>query len=223
MIDQRGRMNFPSRHPLNQTGARALIANADVILGLEVDDFWGAVQFSYRDQLHRSSKPITKPGAKLISITAGDLFIKSNYQDFQRYHGSRSRHRGRCGGDPAVADRSLKKLITGDRKRAFEDRGKKLAAAHQQALDATRSRRDLRLGRQPHQHRARLSAELWAQIKDEDWSLVGRTAWPALAALWNFDKHYQFIGGAGGAGVGYGAPARAGRGAGQSEARPAVA
>ena len=32
--------------------------------------------------------------------------------------------------------------------------------------------------------------------------------WPLQ--LWNFDKHYQYIGGAGGAGVGYGRPAAVG-------------
>ena len=32
--------------------------------------------------------------------------------------------------------------------------------------------------------------------------------WPLR--LWDFDKHYQFIGGSGGAGVGYGAPAAVG-------------
>jgi len=60
---------------------------------------------------------------------------------------------------------------------------------------------------------ARLSAELWAQIKNKDWSLVsdvapGMSNWPLR--MWAFDKHYQFIGGAGGYGVGYGAPAAAG-------------
>src|SRR5439155_24959035 len=55
VVDQGGRMNFPSRHPLNQSGrARALVADADVVLGLELTDFWGAVN-SYRDQLERSS------------------------------------------------------------------------------------------------------------------------------------------------------------------------
>jgi len=85
VVNQAGRMNFPSRHPLNLTdGSRGLIANADVILGLELTDFWGTVN-SYRDQQERSSRPITKSSAKLISITAGDLYTKSNYQDFQRY------------------------------------------------------------------------------------------------------------------------------------------
>src|SRR5712691_439186 len=61
VIEQGGRMNFPSRHPLNQTErSRALVANADVILGMEVADLWGTVN-AFRDQLHRSSRPILKP------------------------------------------------------------------------------------------------------------------------------------------------------------------
>ena len=38
VINQNGRMNFPSRHPLNQTESRTIIRDADVILGLEVWD-----------------------------------------------------------------------------------------------------------------------------------------------------------------------------------------
>ncbi len=84
VLNQNGRMNFPSRHPLSQAGGRGLIGNADVILGLELTDFWGTVN-NFRDQVDRTYKPITKPGAKLISITAQDLYIKGNYQDFQRF------------------------------------------------------------------------------------------------------------------------------------------
>jgi thiamine pyrophosphate-dependent acetolactate synthase large subunit-like protein len=78
VINQYGRMNFPSAHRLNQTErSRALISNADLILGLEVWDFWGTVN-NFRDQLHRTSRPITKPGAKFIAISATDLNTKSN-------------------------------------------------------------------------------------------------------------------------------------------------
>jgi thiamine pyrophosphate-dependent acetolactate synthase large subunit-like protein len=52
---------------------------------------------------------------------------------------------------------------------------------------------------------ARMYAELWNQIKNEDWALVSdgvfSSAWPHR--LWPIEKHYQFIGGSGGAGVGY--------------------
>src|SRR5258708_25509831 len=51
VLDMCGPMNFPTRHPLNQTWrARDEISNADVILGLELADFWGAIH-SYRDQM----------------------------------------------------------------------------------------------------------------------------------------------------------------------------
>src|ERR1700687_4999186 len=85
VIDQGGRMNFPTRHPLNQSDrGRALVGDADVILGLELTDYWGTVD-AFRDQLERSSRRITKPGVKLISITSNDLYMKGNVQDIQRY------------------------------------------------------------------------------------------------------------------------------------------
>jgi acetolactate synthase-1/2/3 large subunit len=52
----------------------------------------------------------------------------------------------------------------------------------------------------PH-HLGRLCAELYDQIKNDDWSLVGngiRVTWPRR--LWNFDKTYRWIGSSGGAG-----------------------
>src|SRR3989442_3243616 len=58
---------FPSRHPLNQAGG-GLIRNADLIVGLQVADFWGTVN-NLRDQLVRSSRPLLQKGAKLVSIS----------------------------------------------------------------------------------------------------------------------------------------------------------
>src|SRR5580693_8339408 len=58
VIDKALRMNFPTRHPLSQSvGAqpgrhgRQIIAEADVVLGLEVNDFWDVVN-SFTDQLN---------------------------------------------------------------------------------------------------------------------------------------------------------------------------
>jgi len=211
VIDQGGRMNFPTRHPLNHTErSRALIANADVILGLELTDFWGTVH-SYRDQLVRTSQPVTRPGAKLISITAGDLFLHSNYQDFQRYPELDLSMAADAEATLPALIEAVKRLTTADRKRAFEDRGTKLAAAGRDALDRARTEATYAWDASPIST-ARLSAELWGQIKNDDWSLVSDvpfvSRWPLR--LWNFDKHYQYIGGSGGAGVGYGAPAAVG-------------
>ena len=44
VIDLGGRMNFPSRHPLNQSFRRpAVIGQADLIFGIELNDYYGAV------------------------------------------------------------------------------------------------------------------------------------------------------------------------------------
>ncbi len=211
VIDQGGRMNFPTRHALNHTErSRALVGNADVILGLELTDFWGTVH-SFRDQLQRTSQPITKTGAKLISITAGDLFIHSNYQDFERYPEVDLAIAADAEATLPSLIEAVKRLMTPDRKRVLDDRGAKLAAAGRDALERTRTEATYAWDASPIST-ARLSAELWAQIKNDDWSLVSDVGfvsrWPLR--LWDFDKHYQFIGGAGGAGVGYGAPAAVG-------------
>jgi thiamine pyrophosphate-dependent acetolactate synthase large subunit-like protein len=211
VIDQGGRMNFPSRHPLNQSGnARQLIADADVILGLELTDFWGTVS-TVRDGLMRTSRSLVKPGTKLISITALDLATKGNYQDFQRYPEVDVAMAADAEATLPALTEACKKLVTADRRTAFEERGKKLATAHATALERARAEAAYAWDASPIST-ARLTMELWAQVKKEDWSLVAESGimsdW--TARLWTRDKHYQSLGGSGGAGVGYGAPAAVG-------------
>jgi thiamine pyrophosphate-dependent acetolactate synthase large subunit-like protein len=214
VVDQFARMNFPTRHPLNHSdNGRELISQADVILGLEVVDLWGAVN-SYRDQLRRSSHPITSDGAKLISITVGDLYMKGNYQDIQRYPEVDLAIAADAEATLPSLIEAVKRLVTDDRKVVFETRGKQLAEDRQGLLNLARTQATYGWDASPITT-ARLSAELWAQIKDKDWSLVsdvapGMSNWPLR--LWAFEKHYQFIGGAGGYGVGYGAPSAVGAG-----------
>src|SRR5258705_9123702 len=208
VIDQGGRMNFPSQHPLNlSNGGRGLLGNADVVLGLELTDFWGTVD-SFRDSLGRSSRPLTKPGAKLISITAGDLFMKSNYQDFQRYPEVDIAMAADAETTLPPLIEAVKRALTSDRKTAFETRGKRYAEQHANALDRSRSDAAVAWDASPVST-PRLSAELYNVIRNEDWALVsasGNTSnWDKR--LWKFDKHYQWIGGSRGAGVGYRAPA----------------
>ena len=211
VINQGGRMNFPTRHPLNQSAnARQLIANADVILGLELTDFWGTVNAA-RDSLVRTSRPIAKAGAKLISITALDLNTKGNYQDFQRYPEVDIAMAADAEATLPSLIEACKRAIAADRRTAFAERGKKLAEAHASALVRSRAEAGYGWDASPIST-ARLTMELWAQVKNEDWALVAESGimsdW--TARLWSFDKHYQSLGGSGGAGVGYGAPAAVG-------------
>jgi len=211
VIDHGARLNFPTRHPLNHTErSRALIAEADVILGLEVVDYYGTTH-SFRDQVYRTAAPTTRPDVKLISISSGDLYTKSNYQDFQRYEEVDLAIAADAEATLPALTEQIKRLTQDNRKEVFRDRGAKLATAHQAGVRATRAAATFAWDASPIST-ARLSAEIWAQIKDYDWSLVSSVQfisnWPLR--LWNFDKPYQFIGAAGGFGIGYGAPAAVG-------------
>src|SRR5437762_3228241 len=160
VIDQGSRMNFPSLHPLNQTQrAAAAVAEADVVVGLEVADFWATIN-ALRDQLHRSTRKVTKPGAKLVTVTSGDLYIRSNYQDFRRM----------ADVDLAIAadgEATLPALIeavrrasTGDRKRVFQQRGAKLAEASKAARERMREAATYAWDASPLST-ARVAAEVW--------------------------------------------------------------
>jgi acetolactate synthase-1/2/3 large subunit len=211
VIDQAGRMNFPTRHPLNQSSRRgAVVANADVIMGLEATDFWSALN-TMHDQVHRTARPIMKSDTKLISISTGDLYTKANYQDFYRYTGVDLAMAADAEATLPSLIEETKRQITADRKRALQDRGAKLASAHDRALGQARTDATYAWDASPVST-GRLCTELWGQIKDEDWSLVSilrHFSWWPLR-LWPFDKLYQYIGTQGGGGIGYNAPASVG-------------
>jgi acetolactate synthase-1/2/3 large subunit len=211
VIDQMDRMNFPTRHPLNQTErSRELISSADVIVGLEVNDFWGAVH-SFRDQMERTSLSIARSDAKTISINSANLFVKSNYQNFQRYPEVDIDIPADTEATLPALTEAVKRNLDVSRKSVLSDRRAKLAAAHDESLQRTRDAAAYAWDASPVST-ARLSAELWNQIKDEDWSLVSTVGflsrWPLR--LWDFEKSYHYIGGAGGYGIGYNAPASVG-------------
>ena len=211
VVDQLGRMNFPSRHPLNHTDrARALVGAADFILGLELTDFWGTVN-TYRDQVHRSSRPGTKAGAKMVSITAVDLYAKGNYQDLQRYPEVDLAIAGDAEATLPWLIEAVKKEITPERRRVFEERGRKLAATRAQLLEQARTAAAVAWDASPIST-ARMAAEVWGAVRNDDWTLVSEASfvsnWPTR--LWDFTKYSQFNGGSGAYGVGYGAPAAVG-------------
>jgi acetolactate synthase I/II/III large subunit len=209
VVDNAGRMNFPSRHPLNQSFRRSVIGQADVIVAMEVNELWGSLN-AFSDRIVRSSRPSYKKGAKIVTLGSRDLYMKANYQDFGRYQEVDLT----IGGDaeaslPTLIDQ-VKRLVDDGRKAAFEARGKKLAAAKMATVEQAKSDATIGWDASPITT-ARLCAEVYGQIKDEDWSLVGtsiRLPWPHK--LWNFDKPYSWNGVSGGAGVGYNLPASLG-------------
>ena len=196
-VESQERMNFPSHHPLSGLGWPGY--QPDVTLCLEVNDVSDTAQTA------------RARNAKVINISSVDLFIKSNIQDFGRYADVDID----IGADgeatlPELIE-ACKRWMTPDRKRAMEERGAKLAEAHRKARALGIDQASYGWDSNPISL-GRLCGELWPLIQNEDWSLVSWQGfisyWPNR--LWKFDKHYQYIGGQGGAGMGYGAPAAVG-------------
>ncbi len=136
--------------------------------------------------------------------------MKSNYQDFARYQEVDLAIAGDGETSLPVLTEHVRHLLAEDRAPAYESRGKKLAAAKLAMTEQARSDATIGWDATPITT-ARMCAEVYAQIKDEDWSLVGnaiRNTWPLR--LWSFDKCYSWNGASGGAGVGYNAPASVG-------------
>jgi acetolactate synthase I/II/III large subunit len=210
VVDNAGRMNFPSRHPLNQSFRRGtVIPQADVILALETNEIWGALN-AFSDRIVRTSRPVTKKGAKIITLGSRDLYMKSNYQDFGRYQEVDLAIAGDSEASLPALTEQVNRLIDEGRKAAYEARGKRYAAARLAMIEQAKSDATIGWDASPITT-ARMCAEVYAQIKDEDWSLVGnaiRNLWPHR--LWDIKRPYQWNGGSGGAGVGYNLPASLG-------------
>jgi acetolactate synthase-1/2/3 large subunit len=192
VIDRKRRMNFPTRHPLN--GGQA--AQADVVLALEAGYVTG------------DARAARQRNAKFISISTNELFIKSNYGDQYRFAEIDLPITGDAEATLPSLIEEVKKLVTADRRRVFQERGARIAEANRAAYE--RAKQEAALGWDANPiSTARLSMELWNQIKNEDWSLVtGWVNWPLR--MWNMDKHYQYIGRSGGEAIGYHLPASIG-------------
>ena len=146
-----------------------------------------------------------------MSLGTHDLFTKSNYQEFERFQPVDLAIAGDGEATLPALTEAVKRAGTGERRAAYEARGKKLAAAQAAMLQQLRIDAAVGWDASPITM-GRLCAELWEQIRQEDWSLVGNGIgifWPQR--LWAGDKHYRFIGDSGGFGIGYNAPARSAR------------
>ena len=211
MVRERGRLNFPTTHYLGRPAS--VIAQADVVLGLELTDYWATVN-KFVDNNAEGVGTITstiKLGTKLISIGTLQLMTKANYQEFQRFQSVDVPIAGDVEATLPALIEAVKYALTDDRKNMIAQRGEATRKDHEKGRDATRQAAAIAWDASPIST-ARLCAEIYAQIKDLDWSLVPSSGdvsgWPLR--LWPMDKPYHWTGTSGGYGVGWGCPASVG-------------
>ena len=204
VVNQGARMNFPNTHHLSR--APGVIAQADVVLGLELSDFWGTVNawIDNGEGGHGIQESRIKDSTKLISIGTADLRGKSNYQDFQRFQVTDVSMAADAEATLPALIEAVKGAIPADKKAAYERRGEASRKAKVEARERNLAAMAVGWDANPIST-ARLTMEVWAQIKDLDWSMVGSdrqmSGWPSR--IWPMEKYYHHLGHSGGAGLGY--------------------
>ncbi len=202
VVDKGGRMNFPSRHPLNQsTRAGAVLRAADVVIGIDANDLFGTIN-SYKDRIHRVSEPLTKTGVKLISLGTFGTPLRANFQDFQRYQAVDLDIVGDGETSVPVLLEMVRSAVATSTAR--EDRVKKLGAAWQTEYDRLRQAATYAWDESPIGV-SRLVMEIYGAVKHEDWALTAPGTFLSnwASKLWDITKSYQYLGEGGGYGVGY--------------------
>jgi thiamine pyrophosphate-dependent acetolactate synthase large subunit-like protein len=202
-----GPMSFPQRHPLCGPGANA---SYDYTLGLE--------------QAGGTLSLVGPSLATLLSRDPTNIGFGGIAPGVSRAGAGRGGRGGASAGKtididaeaslPAIID-EVRKQMSPDKQRTIQDRTAKHAAANQEArVDALRRALEQRRAGWDATpiSTARIYAELWPLIANEDWILASPTNFSGghNAALWDHDKPYSYLGGQGAAGMGYGAPASVG-------------
>jgi thiamine pyrophosphate-dependent acetolactate synthase large subunit-like protein len=205
--ESEGRPSVPSRHPLDMTGARQeVVAEADVVLALDVTNFLGAL-----GQTDRATRAVRlfNEAAFLIAISLDDYALRSWAHTYQ----SLAPVDLPIAADPgpalpallaAVEDRLGRDPHAADRRQRAERIGARHAALQREWAETAKLERALT----PLAHSA-FAAEVWSVLKDEDWVLANGTAKGWARRLWDWQPSRTY-GGSGGAGLGYGLPAALG-------------
>jgi acetolactate synthase-1/2/3 large subunit len=212
VVDNHWRMNMFNRHPFNHSLRReAALQQADLILALEPIDLFGLNTY-VPDLVGRPNDPRRRrPDLKLIHIGTETLMAKSNFQDFQRFAEADLSIPGDAEATLPTLIEAVKVQMAHADKNKFAARGKKVKEQSSKILEQFRQEAAFQWDAQPISS-ARLTMELWDQIKNEDWMMPTETQfisdWPYR--LWDINKPYQTMGGSGAQGVGYNTPAALG-------------
>jgi acetolactate synthase-1/2/3 large subunit len=190
VIDGGDLFNFPSRHPLNLSGAgREVLAEADVILALNLENL--EARFSVTDRTTRMPVPVYGPQAKLIDISLRHYGIRS----WGLAHGKMFPTELAISADVKVVIPTLEALV----RDGTDDAGKARAAERTARWSAKHDviAEGFLKQTEPGEviDQPFIAQQLWEVIRDHDWSLLDRDIRAGWARrLWDIQHRYQYYG-----------------------------
>jgi acetolactate synthase I/II/III large subunit len=205
--ESQGRPSVSSRHSLDMTDARReVVAQADVVLALDVSSFLSAL--AETDRGTREVRLLNQ-SAHIISISLDDYALRSWAQTYQSLTPVDVPIAADAGlALPALLTAVEDRLTNDPRAAERQTRAARVAARHlalrrewDTTLDLERSARPIAP--------SLLAGEVWKAIQNEDWILANGTGKGWARRLWDWQPERSY-GGSGGAGLGYGLPAALG-------------
>ena len=185
VIDMHGRVNMPNRHPLNLSfGSGEALAEADVVIALDVGDLHRALNELDRDSRDRAKRSRLAPGTPIVDIGLAELRMSKwaeDLGDFQPVTLS-------VVADTRLALPELRRLVRErTRGRDVSARRKAIAARHDALRAEWEREAKVDWGAAP-MTAPRLASEIWSAIKGDDWVLTANTLEDWALRLWDMDS-----------------------------------
>jgi thiamine pyrophosphate-dependent acetolactate synthase large subunit-like protein len=185
VVDMHGRVNFPNRHPLNVSfDASESLAEADVVIALDVGDLHRALNELDRDSRDRAKRSRLEPGTPIVDIGLAELRMSKwaeDLGDFQPVALS-------VVADTRLALPELRRLVRErTRGRDVSARRRAIAARHEAQVDKWEREAKADWGAAP-MTAPRLASEIWSAIKGDDWVLTANTLEDWALRLWDMDS-----------------------------------
>jgi acetolactate synthase-1/2/3 large subunit len=207
--EDRNSVSFPSNHPQNLTGDKAVIKEADVVLCIDSYDVSTIVD-AYSSRV-RGVKGEGAAGKKVIDLSLNDYAHRS----WQRLGGMVAPTAVQLLADPLEGTKQLaaavKARLSKDKSlgKGIESRKAKIAkrkADYFAKQAATTKKRWDETPLSPH----RFVSEIWNAVKGKPWFLTIRNHrnWPE--GIWEFNGGGEYVGHSAGGGVGHGPGAMVG-------------
>ncbi len=194
VIDLVGRLNFPTNHPLNLTGAdQEVLRDADLVLLLDVrDPFW---PISETDKQTHETVYLIPPACKIYEVGLEALLVSKWSVEFGKVQETDLSVLANTAVALPVLIEAAKQAMAGQ-----PDRQRRVAERREEAGERHRALRR-KWDEQAKKHwdstplaTARLAHEVWEVVKHHDWVLSAGDLNGWARQIWDFDKPYRHPG-----------------------------
>ena len=187
VIDLQGRLNMATRHPLNFTGSDGVLADADLVLSVDVGDLFRALNRLDRTT-HEKQRRIPD-GCQIIDIGLMELRSSKWSEDIGQFQPVDLA----IVADTALALPALRELVAADASALWPGRRAR--------LESENAKLRARVDTESREHwddapiwPARLASEVWDAIKGQDWVLTGSDLEDWAWKLWDIDSPVRWPG-----------------------------